>query len=181
MDGAVVIDLSLEPAIFVDQLSEEIVTGGLTVVDAIERLLTERVETSIRQSLSGCLVKAPRSIVHPGYYLNRFENLAALAREGYSTWYLEVRFATRKSDSLKITDVGADGFDLGHVLYGDGVKCRYMYNEILSKVVDGVSSGGFLSDAIDERHAIDDLDDQLSPVQCSPLFLRGQRQLEDHR
>ena len=53
--------------------------------------------------------------------------------------------------------------------------------EILSKVVDGVSSGGFLSDAIDERHAIDDLDDQLSPVQCSPLFLRGQRQLEDHR
>ena len=53
--------------------------------------------------------------------------------------------------------------------------------EILSKVVDGVSSGGFLSDAIDEGHAIDDLDDQLSPVQCSPLFLRGQRQLEDHR
>ncbi len=54
-------------------------------------------------------------------------------------------------------------------------------HEILSKVVDGVSSGGFLSDAIDEGHAIDDLDDQLSPVQCSPLFLRGQRQLEDHR
>ena len=53
--------------------------------------------------------------------------------------------------------------------------------EILSKVVDGVSSGGFLSDAIDEGHAIDDLDDQLSPVQCSPLFLRGQGQLEDHR
>ena len=53
--------------------------------------------------------------------------------------------------------------------------------EILSKVVDGVSSGGLLSDAIDEGHAIDDLDDQLSPVQCSPLFLRGQRQLEDHR
>ena len=53
--------------------------------------------------------------------------------------------------------------------------------EILSKVVDGVSSGGFLSDAIDEGHAIDDLDDQLSPVQCSPLFLRGQSQLEDHR
>ena len=53
--------------------------------------------------------------------------------------------------------------------------------EILSKVVDGVSSGGFLSDAIDEGHAIDDLDDQLSPVQCSPLFLRGQRQRETHR
>ena len=60
-------------------------------------------------------------------------------------------------------------------------RVRRLMREILSKVVDGVSSGGFLSDAIDEGHAIDDLDDQLSPVQCSPLFLRGQRQLEDHR
>ena len=51
-------------------------------------------------------------------------------------------------------------------------RVRRLMREILSKVVDGVSSGGFLSDAID---------DQLSPVQCSPLFLRGQRQLEDHR
>ena len=62
-----------------------------------------------------------------------------------------------------------------------GLKRPLRLTEILSKVVDGVSSGGFLSDAIDEGHAIDDLDDQLSPVQCSPLFLRGQSQLEDHR
>ena len=127
LEGAVVIDLTIEPDVFVDQLSQEVVTGGLTVVDAIERLLSEHIENSIRQSLGDRLVKAPRSIVHPVYYPNRFENLASLAREGYSTWYLEVRFATRKDDSLKITGVDAGRLDLGHIVYGGGVKRRYMY------------------------------------------------------
>ena len=129
LEGAVVIDLTIEPDVFVDQLSQEIVTGGLTLVDAIERLLSEQIETSIRQSLGDRLVKAPCSIVYPGYYLNRFENLTTLAREGYSTWYPEVRFATRKGDSLKITDVDAGGFDLRHIVYGGGVKRRYMYKK----------------------------------------------------
>ena len=105
----VVLDLTIEPDVFVDQLSQEIVTGGLTVVDAIERLLSEHIENSILQSLGDRLVKAPRSIVHPRYYLNRFENLATFAREGYSTWYPKVRFArvraiTSRSQTLTLAD-----------------------------------------------------------------------------
>ena len=128
-----VLDLTIEPDVFADQLSQEIVTGGLTVVDAIERLFSEHIENSIRQSLGDRLAKAPRSIVHSDYYLNRFENLAALAREGYSTWYSEVHFATRKGDSLKIADVDTGGFDLGHIVYGGGVKRRYMYKQKMLK------------------------------------------------
>ena len=55
------------------------------------------------------------------------------------------------------------------------------YQEILANVVYRPCSGGFLSDAIDEGHTVDDLGDQLRPVQRSPLFLRGHRQLEHHR
>ena len=124
-----VVDLTIEPDVFVDQLSQETVSGGLTVVDAVEKLLSEQMEVSIQQSLGDHLVRAPRSIVHPGYYLNRFENLTTLGRKGYSTWYPEVRFATRKGDSFKIAGVDARGFDLGHIVYGGGVKRWYVHNQ----------------------------------------------------
>lgn len=127
LEVAVVLELTIEPGVFVDQLSQETATGGLTVVDAIEKLLGEHIETSIRQSLGHHLVKSPRSIVHSGYYPNRFENLTTLALEGYSTWYPEVRFATRKGDVIEITDVNTGGFDLAHIMYGGGVKRQYVY------------------------------------------------------
>ena len=99
-----VLDLTIEQDALVDQLSREIVTGGLTVVDTVERLLGEHIEDSIQRSLAGRLTTAPRATVYPLYYMNRFENLATLAREGYSTWYPEVRFTTRKdSDRYKVS------------------------------------------------------------------------------
>jgi len=124
-----VLGLKIESEVFVDQLAQETVSGGLTVVDAVERLLGEQMEVSVQQSLADRLVRAPRSTVHPNYYSNRFQNLTTLGREGYSTWYPEVRFATRKGDSLKIADVDAHGFDLGHIVYGGGVKRRYAYGQ----------------------------------------------------
>ena len=124
-----VVDFTIEPGVFVDQLAQETVSGGLTVVDAVEKLFGKQMEVSIRQSLGDRLVRAPRSMVHPGYYMNRFENLTTLGREGYSTWYPEVRFATRKDDSFQIVRVDARGFDLGHVVYGAGVKRRYVYKQ----------------------------------------------------
>ncbi len=124
-----VVSLTIEPDVFVDQLSQETVSGGLTVVDAVERLLGEQMEVSIQQSLGDHLLRAPRAVVHPGYYSNRFENLTTLGREGYSTWYPEVRFATRKGDSFKIARVDARGFELGHIEYGGGVKSRYVHRQ----------------------------------------------------
>ena len=124
-----VLDLTIEQDALVDQLSREIGTGGLTVVDAIERLLGEHVEDSIQRSLAGRLIKAPRATVYPLYYVNRFENLATLAREGYSTWHPEVRFTTCEGDTLEISDVHASGFELGHVVYGGGVERRYMHKQ----------------------------------------------------
>ena len=130
------LNLVVETNIFADQLSQEIVTGGLTVVDAIERLLCEYLEDSVLRLLGDRIIKAPRSVVHPGYYVNRFENLASLSELGNFTWYPEVRFATRKSDILEITEVESAGFDLGYIKYGGGTERQFMYRrkELKSQV-----------------------------------------------
>ena len=130
------LNLVVETNIFADQLSQEIVTGGLTVVDAIERLLCEYLEDSVLRLLGDRIIKAPRSVVHPGYYVNRFENLASLSELGYFTWYPEVQFATPKSDILEITEVESAGFDLGYIKYGGGTERQFMYRrkELKSQV-----------------------------------------------
>lgn len=124
-----VVNLTIELDAFVNQLSQETVKGGLTVVDAVEKLFGEQMEVSIQQSLGNRIVTAPRAVVYPNYYFDRFANLTILAQEGYSTWYPEVRFATRKSDQFKITNIETRGFDVSHIEYGGGVRRRYVYNQ----------------------------------------------------
>lgn len=114
------LDLTLRQDIFAEELAREIAAGGLTVVDAIERLLTEHLEDSVSKSLGDRLIKAPRAIVYDHYFRNRFENLSGLLKRGYSTWYPEVRFSTSKQDSVEINAVEATGFELGYIRYGDG-------------------------------------------------------------
>ena len=72
------LNIGIEANIFADRLTQEITTGGLTVVDAIEKLLGENLEDSVLISFGNHIIKTPRSIVHPSYYINRFENLACL-------------------------------------------------------------------------------------------------------
>ena len=121
------LNLTFEPNRFAAQLAHEVTAGGLTVVDAIERILSECLEDSITQCLRGRIVKAPRSVVHPMYYVNRFQNLAALSRGGYATWYPEVRFSTGKDDVVDITHVHPSGFQIGSISYGGGVERQYTH------------------------------------------------------
>ena len=92
--------LGIEESFFTSQLSREIITGELTVVDAVERILSESLEDSVLQSIGDRIIKAPRAIIHPNYYKNRFQNLYILGQKGYSTWYSEIRFSTNKNDHL---------------------------------------------------------------------------------
>ena len=111
------------------RLSREILAGGLTVVDAIERLLSEHLEDSLWQSVGDRIVKAPRAVVHPGYYMNRFQNLAALRESGYSTWYPELRFAIGLNDALEISNVETSGLELESITYGDGIERQYTHKK----------------------------------------------------
>ena len=119
--------LTIRPNQFARQLADEIAAGGLTVVDLVERLIAERLEDSIGAALGGRLVKAPRATVHPAYYKNRFENLAHLARHGYSTWYPELKLASNKTDLIDISGIDPEGFDLETISYGGGIRLDYRH------------------------------------------------------
>ena len=130
------LDLAIDSTSFAERLAREIVTGGLTVVDAIERLIVEHLEDSLAKTLGERLVRAPRVTVHPMYYSNRFENLYNLNQHGYSTSYPEVRFATRKTDRPIVAEIATSGFDLGYIRYGGGVEraFRHQSKELKTQV-----------------------------------------------
>ena len=119
--------LTIERERFAQQLCDEVIAGGLTVVDTIERLIAERLEDSVAAALAGRLIKAPRATVHPHYFKDRFENLSGLAGYGYSTWYPELKFASAKSDSFDIEEVDAEGFNLEAISYGGGIKLAHRH------------------------------------------------------
>ena len=121
------LDLAIEKSAFAAQLSQEVAASGVTVVDAVENLFSEWLEDSILKSLGERIINAPRAIVHPTYYTNRFQNLAPLSQNGYFTWYPEIRFSTRNNDHLEIDDVETSGFDLTSIRYGGGIDRPYLY------------------------------------------------------
>ena len=156
------LNLSFEPDLFVAQLGHEIAAGGLTVVDAIERLLSEWLEDAITRCLRDRIVKAPKSVVHATYYVNRFQNLAALGHAGYSTWYPEVRFSTGKDDVVNISQLHASGIHLGVIRYGGGIERHYTHKvkELKTQV----------------NHTI-----RLNEVRISPdVFVQAARALKKH-
>ena len=112
---------------FVAQLAQEVITGGLTVVDAIERLIVDHLEQSIASAPGLRLTTAPRAVVHSMYYIDRFANLGSLQQTGYATWYTEVRFAIQKGDPL-ISDVTTSGFVHGYDRYGGGSEKAIRHN-----------------------------------------------------
>ena len=61
------------------------------------------------------------------YYKNRFDNLAALARNGYSTWYPEVRFSTREGHIVNASHLRVLGFELESIKYGGDIERRYTH------------------------------------------------------
>lgn len=123
------LNLKLRTDDFANSLANEILSGGLTVVDAIERLLGEHLEETTKEALGDRLLKAPRANVHPFYFKNRFENLAGLRKHGYQTWYPEVQFVTRKGEAVSIDDVDTTGFNLGSIRYGHGIERSYRYTQ----------------------------------------------------
>ena len=125
--------LTIEADSLATELARQIAAGCHTVVDSIERLIGRHLESSVSEMLGNRLIKVPRAVVHPGYYKNRFENLSALSREGYSTWYPEIRFSTSNSDNLMITGIEAAGFDHGYVTYGGTVDRSYKYTRKVLK------------------------------------------------
>ena len=114
---------------FEEKLAHEICTGGRAVVDSIEQLIVESLEDSVIETLGDRLIKAPRAAVSLGSYKNRFENISNLQKEGYSTWYPEVVFATGKFDDMDVSDIEFAGFEHGYIKFGGGIEGRFKYSK----------------------------------------------------
>ena len=122
------LNLGIEQHELANGLAHEIAPGGTTVVDAIERLLSEQLEDSVSKSFGERIVKVPRAVIHPRCNVDRFLNLAAFSRDGYSTWYPELRFSTHKNDSFKIVATGTSALELGSIGYGGGISRRFRHS-----------------------------------------------------
>jgi len=109
------------------QLAQEVVTGGVTVVDAIERLFAEHLEESIATARGIQLTTVPRAAVHPVYYIDRFANLSHLQQSGYTSWYPEVRFATPKCGPF-VDEFATSGFVHGYKKHGGGVEATIRHH-----------------------------------------------------
>ncbi len=120
------VKFELDHQAFSAQLAVELITGGLTVIDAIEKLLSEWFEKSVLDSLKVLLIKAPRGVVHPSYYKNRFQNLAILSQEGYAACYSEVRFSTVKNNNAVLADIKIRGVEVDELFYELG---PYVYKQ----------------------------------------------------
>ena len=90
----------------------------------------------LRRNWEITFVKAPQAIVHSHYYMDRFSNLSSLSQEGYSTWYPEIRFATKKSEDISISHIETSGFRHGYNKYGGGIEqwFRYRTKELKTQV-----------------------------------------------
>ena len=128
--------LDVEADDFAEELAREILAGNRGLVDTIELLLSKHLEAAVSRAMGNCLIKSPRAIVHPGYFKNRFENLATLSQTGYRTWYSEVRISTRKDAVAEITEIEPIGFELGTIKYTSECYLQFMYSKKELKTQD---------------------------------------------
>ncbi len=119
--------LKLDVADFAQQLAQELRSGGVVVVDAVEELLRRSLEDSVHAGLGAVLVKAARAVVSPSSNRNRFLTVGNLAQSGFVTWYPEVRFATPLDFGLVVEGVDVEGFALGSIRYGGGLELDHRY------------------------------------------------------
>ena len=128
LETALHLNLAIEQHEPANGLAHEIAAGGTTVVDPIDRLLSEQLEDSVSKSFGERTVKAPRAVIHPRCNVDRFLNLAAFSRDGSSTWYPDLRFPTDKNDTFEIAATGTSALELGSIAYGGGISRRFRHS-----------------------------------------------------
>jgi hypothetical protein len=109
--------LELDEDMFVDSLCTEISTPGVRPIDAIERLVSQQLSTSV-EGTAGQLLSSPRVHIFEVYNKNRCPTLPQLVKHGYQTWYPEIRFSTDRSVVMEDIELETAGITLDEIDYG---------------------------------------------------------------
>lgn len=112
------IALGLSEHLFAEALALKASTVGIRPVDAVEELLTQTLVQNICDAEPVRLHKPPSVKLHSMYYKNRCASLAELARGGYETWYVELKFATAAEAAVESFEVEGMGLELRPINYG---------------------------------------------------------------
>jgi len=112
------IALGVSEHVFAEALALKASTVGVRPVDAVEELLTQTLVQNILDAASVKLHKTPSVKLHSIYYKNRCASLADLARGGYETWYVELKFATAAEAAVESFEVEGIGLELRPINYG---------------------------------------------------------------
>lgn len=112
------IALGFSEHLFAEALALKASTVGVRPVDAVEELLTQTLIQNIRDAESVRLHKPPSVKLHSMYHKNRCASLADLARGGYETWYVELKFATAAEAAVESFEVDGMGLALQPITYG---------------------------------------------------------------
>jgi len=112
------IALGFSEHLFAEALALKASTVGIRPVDAVEQLLTQILAQNIRDVASVKLHKPPSVKLHSMYYKDRCASLAHLARDGYATWYVELKFTTAAEAAVESVEVEGVGLELQPINYG---------------------------------------------------------------
>jgi hypothetical protein len=110
--------LGLSEQLFAEALALEISAAGVRPVDAAEHVLTQTLVQSLSSTKWLNHRKSPSVKIHAMYYKNRCAPLAHLARNGYETWYAELKFSTAADAAVESLKVEGMGLELRPINYG---------------------------------------------------------------
>lgn len=110
---------------FAEALALKVSTAGVRPVDAVEQLLTQTLTQNILDAESVKLHKPPSVKLHSMYYKNRCASLADLARDGYATWYVELKFSTAAVAAVESVEAEGTGLELRAIDYGSAGMMAY--------------------------------------------------------
>jgi hypothetical protein len=120
--------IGLDEERFKHDLGKELSTPGTKPMDAVERLLSQQLTSSLREALIGRFIKEPFAKIQDIYVKNKWAAISDLEQSGYETWYLELRFATKPEDAVDTLDIQTSGIVLDPIDYGSGIMRKYDIN-----------------------------------------------------
>jgi hypothetical protein len=101
---------------FAEALALKVSTAGVRPADAVENLLAESLVKNLYEAEALSLCKQPSINIYPIYFKERCVSLSNLAKNGYQTWYVEIKFSTY--EEIKCVDILYKGLGLRPIDYG---------------------------------------------------------------
>lgn len=122
------ISLGFSERTFAEALALKVCSAGVRPADAVEHLLIQILIGNLCETTALTLLKSPSVKLHSMYFKERCTSLNQLARNGYTTWYVELVFSTATEDAIESVEIEGKGLELKPVNYGPAGLMSYKFS-----------------------------------------------------